>query len=108
MIDIYELENRWKRYKIKSYIPYAVIGLSSFVIIVSSFYLYSSFKTANIEKSKIVKFEKPKIVQKVIKRKEIEQEVIKPKKIVQIKKEIVKPAEKIVVKKYIKLYFFYC
>lgn len=56
MIDIHDLEKRWLRYKIKSFIPHTVITLSIIIIaVVASFTLNSSEPMPTTPKAKNVK-----------------------------------------------------
>jgi len=61
MLNINELEQRWIRYKIKSYIPYIIIVLS-LIFIATSLYFFLSSTTKN----KQVAIPKKKIIQKQI------------------------------------------
>ena len=44
MLNINELENRWKRYRIKSYIPHLVIFVSTLIIVILSLTFFTSNK----------------------------------------------------------------
>ncbi len=88
MININELESRHKKYKLKSYIPYAIILVSLFVILIMILYLLNS-KT--LEKTKIKNtIETPK---KVLLKKELPIQIVKIQDVNKSKKE--KPAETI-------------
>jgi len=69
MLNIIELENRWLRYKIKSYFPYFIITI---VLIITTSLLFSSSKNQTLEK-------------KLPPKKEPVQKIIKPEKNIQIK-----------------------
>jgi len=58
MLNLHELESRWLRYKIKSYIPHAIITISLFIII---FVLFSlDFDNKEIKTTKVTeKIQKP-------------------------------------------------
>lgn len=69
MLNIIELEKRWFRYKIKSYIPHASIALSLSIIVIILLSIFSSdfvSKEESINQS-IVAANAPVIVQPVIK-----------------------------------------
>jgi tetratricopeptide (TPR) repeat protein len=59
MLNVYELENRWKIYKIKSFIPYVVILTSSIIILtLSYFFIFSAKKEIPLQINNPVKVEK--------------------------------------------------
>ena len=63
MLNIYELERRWLRYKIKSFLPYIILVISIIVISISIFFLIP--KTLQKNKTKtIVEKAKPMLVKK--------------------------------------------
>ncbi|MEA1891472.1 MAG: hypothetical protein U9N33_02030 [Campylobacterota bacterium] len=51
MLNINELESRWRKYKIKYYVPYLVIFLSLCVIVVLMFTIYFNKEAVGIEPS---------------------------------------------------------
>lgn len=55
MLNINELENRWRKYKIKSYLPYGIIFISIIVISIILFVFLSSNAIPN--QKKLVKIE---------------------------------------------------
>ncbi len=64
MLNVNELENRWRKYKIKSFIPYGVIIISLGVIVVLISTIYASKETTEdiveireIKQAKIIKEE---------------------------------------------------
>lgn len=63
MLNIHELEQKWLKYKIKSYIPHVVIVISSILILVLIYILINSnyFKTSDLEIAKT-----PKIVESTV------------------------------------------
>lgn len=59
MLNVYELENRWKIYKIKSFIPYVVILTSSIIILtLSYFFIFSAKKETPLQINNPLKVEK--------------------------------------------------
>lgn len=70
MFDIHELERKWLRYKIKSYLPHAVITLSIIVIFTTLFttlnYQDSKNTVQNINPTAITKDENNSIAREVI------------------------------------------
>lgn len=78
MLDIHELESRWLKYKLKSYLPYIVISVSSTVILVAGYTLYNSniapttFVEKEIEKPiVIIKKQVQEIEPKIVEIKEV-------------------------------------
>ncbi len=82
MIDTNMLENRWKKYKIKLYIPYIIILLSSIIIIAILFYIIN-FQTKNSKATLQAKREPTvkkeiTILKSVVLKKESPKKTIKP------------------------------
>ena len=81
MLNIPDLEKRWLHYKIKSFLPYIVTLLFTFLIIAtySFFHITNSKKNVEINTTKntpvIVKKEKQTIIQKSLQKKSLQQEV---------------------------------
>lgn len=94
MLNTRDLEERWLKYKIKSYIPHATIALSLIVIII----VVSIFLNPNKEEKKTAVTSKTKVEKKVEHVKEVATKVIQKtppvKEIVQIKKPIVEEVPK--------------
>ena len=100
MLNINELENRWKIYKIKSYIPHVTILVSLLIIVtVILFVLNTNDKKAPLQKEikKVIvqKQETPKpIIKKKIKNTIKNDEAIKPIKLVASEKKVkIKPVQ---------------
>ncbi|MEA2092185.1 MAG: hypothetical protein U9O83_07460, partial [Campylobacterota bacterium] len=90
MLNVNELENRWRRYKIKSYIPYGVIILSLGVIVFLISTIYNS-KIVTKEISKVEQKEKPKIQEQATAlHKHTEENITKIVKITKPEKEVIK------------------
>ncbi len=90
MLNINELENRWRKYKIKSYLPYAIITVSVIVISIILFvFLSSNTNQKTLVKIDIIKESKNKSIETEVK-KEIKLEPIRTIK----KEEISKKEEK--------------
>ena len=66
MIDVNELELRHKKYKIKSYIPYAVITLSIFIILISLIFIFDNKEKVIEKKEQIVMPVKEKPIEKKV------------------------------------------
>jgi tetratricopeptide (TPR) repeat protein len=52
MHSIYELESRWFKYKIKSYLPYIIIIVFGIILTISLIFIFDSKKDSNLEKVK--------------------------------------------------------
>jgi len=96
MLNTRDLEERWLKYKIKSYIPHATIAISLVIIVVITSIFFSSNKEekktpllANIKKEKHIEHV-PTVVTKVAKKALPKQEVV------QIKKTTIEEAPKTV------------
>jgi len=81
MLNIVELEQRWLRYKIKSYIPHAVIVVS-LIVIGSVIFLFSSEKEERKPQEQNITIVKtiPKIEKKVEKKEIVKEAVVVTKK----------------------------
>ncbi len=90
MLNVNELESRWLKYKIKSYIPYGVIIVSLGIILVVISTIYSSKtitkKVAQIEKKEIIAPQEQK-TEKIV-TKQIEQNITQIVKIAEPKVKI--------------------
>ncbi len=71
MLNLHELESRWLRYKVKSYIPQGVILLS--FIVIGIVLVSTDFNTAKIEKKADIT--PKKLVKKVIQKQTIEKSI---------------------------------
>ena len=79
MLNINELEQRWLRYKIKSYTPHAIISLSLVVIVIFILFLTNDTQDIAVSKMAVQKSQKSPVVQKVsVKKEKIKEE---PKKV---------------------------
>jgi len=90
MLNVNELENKWRKYKIKSYIPYGIIivSLSIVAILISSIY---NSKTFSKKITKVQLKEESKIQKQTsITTKQIEQNITKIAKVTKPKKEVLK------------------
>ncbi len=93
MLDIHDLERRWRSHKIKSYIPYGVIIVSLGIIVVLIFTIYNSkVVTKNISKQ-------PQQKQNIVAIEHIDNNTTKPAEVVKLEKKTLK--EKVVVEKII-------
>ena len=61
MLNIYDLEQRWKIYKIKSSLPYIFTGISLIIIILLGYYFYLDTKKQITKKTKVTITEPLKI-----------------------------------------------
>lgn len=71
MLNIVDLERRWLRYKIKSFLPYIIIGFSAIIIVVVLFIYLNHKDDSKIQKNEPVK-------QKVIEKQYTETVTAKP------------------------------
>ena len=93
MLNTRDLEERWLKYKIKSYIPHATIALSSIVIII----VVSTFLNPNKEEKTITLLPEIKVEKKVAHVKVVVkaiEETPPVKEIIQVKKTIVEEVPK--------------
>lgn len=55
MLNINELETKWFKYKVKSYIPHAVITMSLLIIVTIAFVTFNSLSTTNSNSTNTIK-----------------------------------------------------
>jgi len=79
MLNIHDLEKRWKIYKIKSFVPYIIIGMSLLIIIPITYFFYTNPNKNTPPKKQII--EKKKVHVTIIPKKaKVEPAVILPQK----------------------------
>ncbi len=78
MLNIHDLERRWKIYKIKSFLPYIFIGISLIIIIPLAYNFYPDSKKSTPQKKQIIQKKKVQVsdIQKKAKVDKIEPTVI--------------------------------
>ena len=75
MLNVIELENRWLRYKIKSYLPHVTITISLLLITLIAYSFMSDFSSSASEKKELIATTAPIVQEKVVETKVITKEI---------------------------------